>query len=272
MEVMPDRAFDVGIAEQHAVTFSAGLAAMNLVPFCNIYSTFMQRAYDQVIHDVALQNLQVVFCIDRGGIVGEDGATHQGVFDLAYMRTIPNMVVAAPMDEPELRNMMYTAQLEGGGPFSIRYPRGCGINVNWRTPFEKIVPGTARTLSEGTDLALLTIGKPGVFAQRALKKLQRENISAAHYDMRFVKPLDENLLHTVMRSFSKIITVEDGTVKGGFGSAVAEFMVENHYTPEMVFLGVPDRFIDQGSQEQLYKDCGFDTDGIYQAALKLMGR
>ncbi len=272
MQKMPHRAFDVGISEQHAVTFAAGLATRGMVPFCNIYSTFMQRAYDQVIHDVALQNLQVVFCLDRGGLVGEDGATHQGVFDIAYMRTLPNMVVAAPMDEPELRNMMYTAQLEGQGPFSIRYPRGCGTNVNWRTPFEKIEPGTARVLTEGIDLALLTIGKPGVFAQRALKKLQRDNISAAHYDMRFVKPLDEKLLHTVMRSFSKIITVEDGSVKGGFGSAVAEFVVQHHYSPEMVTLGVPDRFIEQGTPEQLYKECGFDTDGIYQTALKMMGR
>ena len=272
MEKMPHRAFDVGIAEQHAVTFAAGLAAMGFIPFCNIYSTFMQRAYDQIIHDVAIQNLHVVFCIDRGGIVGEDGATHQGVFDLAYMRTLPNMVVAAPMDEPELRNMMYTAQLEGQGPFSIRYPKGCGSNINWRTPFEKIEPGTARTLTEGSDLALLTIGKPGLFAQRAIKKLKRNNISAAHYDMRFVKPLDEKLLHTVMRTFSKIITVEDGIIKGGFGSAVAEFIVENHYNPEVINLGVPDRFIEQGSLEQLYKECGYDTDGIYRAALKLMKR
>ncbi|MBP7504842.1 MAG: 1-deoxy-D-xylulose-5-phosphate synthase, partial [Prolixibacteraceae bacterium] len=208
MQKMPHRAFDVGIAEQHAVTFAAGLATQGMIPFCNIYSTFMQRAYDQVIHDVALQNLHVVFCIDRGGLVGEDGATHHGVFDLAYMRTLPNMVVAAPMDEPELRNMMYTAQLEGYGPFSIRYPRGCGTTVNWRNPFEKIEPGTSRQLSEGSDLAILTIGKPGVFAQRAVKKLLREGLTVAHFDMRFVKPLDEVRLHHIFREFPKIITIE----------------------------------------------------------------
>jgi 1-deoxy-D-xylulose-5-phosphate synthase len=272
MEKMPHRAFDVGIAEQHAVTFAAGLASQGMIPFCNIYSTFLQRAYDQVIHDVALQNLQVVFCIDRGGLVGEDGATHQGVFDLAYMRTLPNMVVAAPMDELELRNMMYTAQLKGMGPFSIRYPRGCGTNIDWRKPMEKIEPGTGRLLSEGTDLAILTIGKSGVFARQAVEKLMREGISASHYDMRFVKPLDGTVLHSVFARFNKILTVEDGTVKGGFGSAVVEFMVENNYTAQVKILGVPDRFIEQGTQELLYKECGIDTEGIYKAVLKLIGR
>ncbi len=269
MEKMPHRAFDVGISEQHAVTFAAGLATQGMVPFCNIYSTFMQRAYDQVIHDVAIQNLHVVFCLDRGGLVGEDGATHHGIFDMAYMRTVPNMVVAAPMDEPELRNMMYTAQLEGQGPFSIRYPRGCGTYVNWRTPFEKIEPGTARILTEGEELAILTIGKPGVFAQRAVKKLAREGLRAAHYDMRFVKPLDEKLLHHIFTTFARIITIEDGTIAGGFGSAVAEFKAAHNYTAQLKIMGIPDHFIEQGSVEQLYKLCGLDTESIYKAAIHL---
>ncbi|HNQ37209.1 MAG TPA: 1-deoxy-D-xylulose-5-phosphate synthase [Prolixibacteraceae bacterium] len=272
MQKMPHRAFDVGIAEQHAVTFAAGLATQGMIPFCNIYSTFMQRAYDQVIHDVALQNLHVVFCIDRGGLVGEDGATHHGVFDLAYMRTLPNMVVAAPMDEPELRNMMYTAQLEGYGPFSIRYPRGCGTTVNWRNPFEKIEPGTSRQLSEGSDLAILTIGKPGVFAQRAVKKLLREGLTVAHFDMRFVKPLDEVRLHHIFREFPKIITIEEGTVTGGFGSAVAEFKSAHNYSSQLKIMGIPDRFIEHGTIEQLYKECGLDAESIFREALIMAGR
>lgn len=272
MQKMPHRAFDVGIAEQHAVTFAAGLATQGMIPFCNIYSTFMQRAYDQVIHDVALQHLHVVFCIDRGGLVGEDGATHHGVFDLAYMRTLPNMVVAAPMDEPELRNMMYTAQLEGYGPFSIRYPRGCGTTVNWRNPFEKIEPGTSRQLSEGSDLAILTIGKPGVFAQRAVKKLLREGLTVAHFDMRFVKPLDEVRLHHIFREFPKIITIEEGTVTGGFGSAVAEFKSAHNYSSQLKIMGIPDRFIEHGTIEQLYKECGLDAESIFREALIMAGR
>jgi 1-deoxy-D-xylulose-5-phosphate synthase len=272
MEKMPHRAFDVGIAEQHAVTFAAGLAAQGMIPFCNIYSTFMQRAYDQVIHDVAIQNLHVVFCLDRGGLVGEDGPTHQGVFDLAYMRTLPNMVVAAPMDEPELRNMMYTAQLEGQGPFSIRYPRGSGTTVDWQKPFEEIRPGTSRKLSAGEDLVILTIGKPGVFVRQAIEKLQKNKISAAHYDMRYVKPLDEETLHHVFGKFNKVLTVEDGTVLGGFGSAVAEFMTGNNYTCHLKILGIPDCFIEQGSTEQLYRDCGIDADGIYRSSVDLAVR
>jgi 1-deoxy-D-xylulose-5-phosphate synthase len=271
MERIPGRAFDVGIAEQHAVTFSAGLAAQGMVPFCNIYSTFMQRAYDQIIHDVALQKLQVVFCLDRGGLVGEDGPTHHGVFDLAYMRCIPNMIVAAPMDEIELRNMMYTAQLEGMGPFSIRYPRGCGTNVNWRVPFQRIEPGTGRLISEGEEIAVLTIGKPGIIVKRAFKKLVREGIIPAHYDMRFVKPLDESLLHEIFRRFEKVITVEDGTVEGGFGSAVAEFMVRNSYRSQLKIAGIPDRFIEHGTIDQLYKECGLDTDGLYNTILNFRG-
>jgi 1-deoxy-D-xylulose-5-phosphate synthase len=272
MAKMPDRAFDVGIAEQHAVTFSAGLAAQGMVPFCNIYSTFMQRAYDQIIHDVALQKLNVVFCLDRGGLVGEDGPTHHGVYDLAYMRSIPNIIVAAPMDEIELRNMMYTAQLPDMGPFSIRYPRGCGTNLNWRVPFQKIEPGTGRLVSEGEDIAILTVGKPGINVQRALKKLSRNNIKPAHYDMRFIKPLDEKILHEVFSKFKHIVTIEDGTVKGGFGSAVAEFMAENGYMVHLRIMGVPDKFIEHGTIEQLYKDCRLDTDGIAGTVLEMAGR
>ena len=272
MSKMPDRAFDVGIAEQHAVTFSAGLATQGMVPFCNIYSTFMQRAYDQIIHDVAIQNLHVVFCLDRGGLVGEDGPTHHGVFDIAYMRCVPNMIVAAPMDEIELRNMMYTAQLEGMGPFSIRYPRGCGTNVNWRVPFEKIVPGTGRIINDGEHIAILTIGKPGVFAQRAIKKLLRYEIHPAHFDMRFVKPLDETLLHDICKRFSDVITIEDGTVVGGFGSAIAEFMIANGYKNRLHILGIPDRFIEHGSVEQLYKDCGIDAEGIFTLVRNIAGK
>ena len=272
MNKMPDRAFDVGIAEQHAVTFSAGLATQGMVPFCNIYSTFMQRAYDQIIHDVAIQNLHVVFCLDRGGLVGEDGPTHHGVFDIAYMRCIPNMIVAAPMDEIELRNMMYTAQLEGMGPFSIRYPRGCGTNVNWRVPFEKIAPGTGRMLNDGEHIAILTIGKPGVFAQRAIKKLLRDEIHPAHFDMRYVKPLDEAMLHDICNRFTDVITIEDGTVIGGFGSAIAEFMIANGYQNRLHILGIPDRFIEHGSVEQLYKDCGIDAEGIFASVRKIAGK
>ncbi|HKJ79923.1 MAG TPA: 1-deoxy-D-xylulose-5-phosphate synthase [Prolixibacteraceae bacterium] len=268
---MPDRAFDVGIAEQHAVTFSAGLATQGMVPFCNIYSTFMQRAYDQVVHDVATQNLHVVFCLDRGGLVGEDGPTHHGVFDIAYMRCVPNIVVAAPMDEIELRNLMYTAQLEENNrPFSIRYPRGCGTKSDWQAPFEKIEIGKGRKLTEGNDIALLTIGKSGVWADQAIKNLAKDGISAAHYDLRFVKPLDENLLAEVFTKFKKIITVEDGTIKGGFGSAVLEFMAENNYSAHVKLLGIPDKFISQGKPEQLYKICGIDAEGIVNTVTEML--
>lgn len=270
IQKMPDRAFDVGIAEQHAVTFSAGLASQGFIPFCNIYSSFMQRAYDQVIHDVAIQNLHVVFCLDRGGLVGEDGATHHGVFDIAYMRNIPNMIVSAPMDEIELRNLMYTAQLEGIGPFSIRYPRGCGIKPNWRRPFERIEIGTGRIITEGEHIAILTIGKSGIFAQRAIKALSRKNIHAAHYDMRFVKPVDKILLHQVFKKFDKIITVEDGVRTGGFGSAILEFMAENNYTARIKILGIPDSFIEQGSLDELYSECGIDARGIINAVSEML--
>jgi 1-deoxy-D-xylulose-5-phosphate synthase len=268
---MPDRAFDVGIAEQHAVTFSAGLATQGMVPFCNIYSTFMQRAYDQVIHDVAIQNLHVIFCLDRGGLVGEDGPTHHGTFDISYMRCVPNLIVAAPMDEIELRNLMYTAQLkENAVPWSIRYPRGCGVIPEWKKPFSKIEIGKGRQLSEGSDIAILTVGKSGVFAQQAIKKLEKKGISTAHYDLRFVKPLDETLLKEVFDNFENIITVEDGTIKGGFGSAVLEFMVQEGYAKKIRIMGIPDRFIEHGSPDELYHECGIDADGIAKAAVLIM--
>jgi len=270
MEKMPERVFDVGIAEQHAVTFAAGLAKQGLIPFCNIYSTFMQRAYDQVIHDVAIQNLHVVFCLDRGGLVGSDGATHHGVFDLAYMRNIPNMIVSAPMDEIELRNLMFTAQIKNQKPFSIRYPRGCGTNMNWRNPMQEITIGKGRKLNDGEEIAIVSIGTAGVQAQRAIKKLARENIAVAHYDLRFVKPIDQELLHEVFQRFNKIITVEDGVVKGGFGSAVLEFMNENQYKADVRLLGVPDTFIEHGTIEELQKECGFDFKGIYKNVKDLL--
>ncbi len=263
MKEMPDKTYDVGIAEQHAVTFSAGMASQGMVPFCNIYSSFIQRAYDQVVHDVALQNLKVIFCLDRGGLVGTDGATHHGFFDLAFMRNIPNMIVAAPMDEVELRNMMYTAQLESiTNPVSIRYPRGRGIFTDWRKPFTKIETGKARLLREGKDIAVLSIGLPGNFVESAASVLGYEGISITHYDMRFVAPIDEEVLHKVFRKFDKIITVEDGMLKGGFGSAVIEFMCDNRYSAQVKRLGIPDYFVEHGTQEELYRECGFDTASI----------
>lgn len=272
MEKFPERSYDVGIAEQHAVTFSAGLASQGMMPFCNIYSTFMQRAYDQVVHDVALQNLNVVFCLDRGGLVGDDGATHHGVFDLAYMRSIPGMTVAAPMDETELRNMMYTAQLENKGPFSIRYPRGRGVKAEWKDYFEEIPVGKARQLSKGNDIAVLSIGYTGNIVVKALEQLKKENYSIDHYDMRFVKPLDEEVLHKVFKKHKLVLTVEDGVLKGGFGSAVAEFMCDHLYTSTLKRLGVPDKFIDQGTQEELYRLCGFDTESVMNTIRTLVGK
>ena len=270
MKAMPDRAFDVGIAEQHAVTFSAGLATRGIIPFCNIYSTFMQRAYDQVIHDVAIQNLKVIFCLDRGGLAGSDGPTHHGNFDLAYFRCIPNMIVSAPMNEIELRNLMYTAQLDKvTNPFSIRYPRGNGVMVDWKQPFEEITVGKGRKIKEGDDIAILTIGHPGNFALEACKTLENEGISAAHYDMRFVKPIDEDMLHEVFKNFDKIITVEDGCLMGGMGSAVLEFMADKKYSSTVVRLGIPDRVIEHGTQQELYKECGYSTEDILTAARNL---
>ena len=270
MKAMPNRAFDVGIAEQHAVTFSAGLATQGLVPFCNIYSSFMQRAYDQVLHDVALQNLNVVFCLDRGGLVGADGATHHGAYDLAYMRCIPNMVVSAPMNEEELRNLMYTAQLENKGPFSIRYPRGNGVMTDWKTPFKEIKVGTGRKVCSGEDIAILSIGHPGNFAQEAIALMKESGISIAHYDLRFVKPLDAVLLHEVFTKFKKVITVEDGCLMGGFGSAIIEFMVDQKYNSEIVRLGIPDEYVHHGTQEELWEDCGFDAKAIVKAVEKML--
>jgi 1-deoxy-D-xylulose-5-phosphate synthase len=271
MKEMPDRTFDVGIAEQHAVTFSAGLATQGMIPFCNIYSSFIQRAYDQIIHDVALQNLHVVFCIDRGGLVGADGATHHGFFDMAFMRSIPNMVVSAPMDEIELRNLMYTAQLEKNGfPFSIRYPRGRGIFTDWQKPFLEIEIGKARQISEGNDIAVLSVGHPGIAVASVVSKLAKENISIAHYDMRFVTPIDTGILNSVFKKFKYIITVEDGILKGGFGSAVIEFMSDKGYNSEVRRLGIPDYFVEQGTQEELFRECGYDAGGIELAIREVL--
>jgi 1-deoxy-D-xylulose-5-phosphate synthase len=272
MKAMPDRAFDVGIAEQHAVTFSAGLATQGLVPFCNIYSSFMQRAYDQVIHDVALQKLHVVFCLDRSGLAGADGPTHHGAFDIAYFRCIPNMVVAAPMNEEELRNMMYTAQLpENALPFSIRYPRGNGVMTDWKTPFRKLKIGEGRRVQTGEDIAILTIGHIGNNAVAACRKLEEKGLKPAHYDMRFAKPIDEELLHEVFSRFSKVITVEDGCIMGGMGSAVLEFMADNNYSAQVKRLGIPDKFIEHGEQKELYLECGYDVDSIVKAATEMSG-
>lgn len=270
MEEMPERTFDVGIAEQHAVTFSAGLAIEGMLPFCNIYSSFMQRAYDQVIHDVALQNLNVVFCLDRGGLVGEDGATHHGVYDLSFFRNVPNLVVSAPMNEEELRNLMFTAQLKDQGPFSIRYPRGKGVMPEWKTEFKEIPVGKGRKIREGKDIAILSIGHIGNFVVDAAKELAKKRIDVAHYDMRFVKPIDEEILHEVGKNFKSIITIEDGTIVGGFGSAVLEFMSDNNYTPIVKRLGVPDRFIEHGTPQELQKECGFDVEGIVKTAKLLV--
>ena len=264
METMPGRAFDVGIAEAHAATFSGGMAKEGLQPFCNIYSSFMQRAYDSVIHDIAILRLPVVLCLDRSGLVGEDGPTHHGVFDLAYFRPIPNMTISSPMDEHELRRLMYTAQLPDKGPFVIRYPRGRGILLDWKCPFEEIPVGKGRKLKDGKDLAVISIGPIGNIAASAIKRAEREkNLSIAHYDLRFLKPLDEELLHEVGRNFQHIITIEDGIRKGGMGSAVLEFMADNDYTPHVQRIGVPDSFIEHGSIKELYHLCGMDEEGIY---------
>ena len=271
MKAMPDRAFDVGIAEQHAVTFSAGLATQGLIPFCNIYSTFMQRAYDQVIHDVCIQDLPVVFCLDRAGFAGADGPTHHGAYDIAYMRCIPNMIVSAPMNEEELRDLMYTAQLpREGKAFTIRYPRGQGVMPEWRTPMKEIGIGKGRIVRSGEDAAILTIGHIGNYAVEACEFLEEEGIDAAHYDMRFVKPLDEELLHEIFRNFSKIITVEDGCIMGGFGSAVLEFMADHGYSAKVIRLGIPDNIIEHGTQLELHEECNFDPKGIMKAVRQLV--
>jgi 1-deoxy-D-xylulose-5-phosphate synthase len=270
MAEMPDRTFDVGIAEQHAVTFSAGLAAQGFIPFCNIYSSFMQRAFDQVIHDIALQKLPVVFCLDRGGLVGTDGPTHHGAFDLAYMRIIPDVVVSAPMNEEELRNLMFTAQEGTHGPFVIRYPRGQGVMTDWRKPLASLPIGKGRMIKDGTGVAVLSVGHPGNHVVKAFQILEKESIKPAHYDMRFIKPLDEGLLHEIFNRFPKVITVEDGTIAGGFGSAVAEFMVRHRYGSTFRMLGIPDEFIEHGTQRQLYRECGFDPEGIASAVREIL--
>ena len=267
MKQMPDRVFDVGIAEGHAVTFAAGMAKDGLMPFCNIYSAFAQRAYDNIIHDAALQRLPVVLCLDRAGLVGEDGATHHGAFDIAALRTVPNLTLASPMDECELRRLMYTAQLPGKGTFVIRYPRGKGVRTDWKCPLEEVEVGTGRTLREGNDVAVLSYGPLGNYVQRALDELQQEGntISVAHYDLRFAKPLDTALLTTVAQRFSRIVTIEDGARAGGIGSAVLEWMSDHHFTPELTRLGLPDNFVEHGTVAQLREIVGLDIESIKKA-------
>jgi 1-deoxy-D-xylulose-5-phosphate synthase len=263
MEAMPNRAFDVGICEQHAVTLSAGMATQGLRVFCNIYSSFMQRAYDMVVHDVAIQKLPVIFCLDRAGLVGEDGPTHHGCYDIAYMRCVPHMIVSAPMNEGELRDLMYTAQLEKNQlPFSIRYPRGEGTMPEWRTEMKEIKIGTGRKLKDGEEIAILSFGHPGNFAAEAIRDVKKEGINPAHYDMRFAKPIDEEMLHEVFAKFNKIITIEDGTIVGGFGSAVLEFMNEHGYKADVKIMGIPDRLVEHGTPKQLYDEIGIDANGI----------
>ena len=268
MDKMPDRAFDVGICEQHAVTLSAGLATQGMRVFCNIYSSFMQRAFDQVVHDVAIQKLPVVLCLDRAGLVGEDGPTHHGCYDISYLRCIPNLIVSAPMNEQELRNLMYTAQLDSTGlPFVIRYPRGEGVMPEWKTPLAPIEIGKGRKIKDGKEVAILSFGHPGNFATTAIRNLRSEGIDPAHYDIRFVKPLDEALLHEVFTNYTKIVTVEDGTVVGGFGSAILEFMNANGYKADITILGIPDRLVEHGTLKELHRECAYDAAGI-EAAVK----
>ena len=263
MDKMPDRAFDVGICEQHAVTVSAGMATQGMKVFCNIYSSFMQRAYDMVIHDVAIQKLPVIFCLDRAGLVGEDGPTHHGCYDIAYMRCIPHMIVSAPMNESELRNLMYTAQLDSTkNPFVIRYPRGEGVMPEWKTTMQEIKIGTGRKLKDGKDIAILSFGHPGNFAASAIRDVKAEGINPAHYDMRFVKPIDEEILHEVFSKYNKVITIEDGTIVGGFGSAVLEFMNEHGYKADVKIMGIPDRLVEHGTPKQLYEEIGLDANAI----------
>lgn len=271
MEKMPHRAFDVGICEQHAVTVSAGLATQGMKVFCNIYSSFIQRGYDQVVHDVAIQKLPVIFCLDRAGLVGEDGPTHHGCYDIAFFRCIPNMIISAPMNEQELRNLMYTAQLDSNTmPFVIRYPRGEGVMPEWKTAMEEVEIGKGRRLKTGTDVAIVSLGHPGNFAQAAIRQLRTQGIDPAHYDMRFVKPLDEELLHEVFSNYTKVVTIEDGTVVGGFGSAVLEFMNAHRYNAEVTILGIPDRLVEHGTPKELHRECNYDAQAIEEAVLSLM--
>jgi 1-deoxy-D-xylulose-5-phosphate synthase len=272
MKAMPHRAIDVGIAEQHAVTVSAGMATQGLKVYCNIYSSFMQRAYDQVVHDVAIQKLPVIFCLDRAGLVGEDGPTHHGAYDIPYFRCIPNMIISAPMNEEELRNLMFTAQLESTKlPFVIRYPRGEGVMPDWRRPMQEIKIGTGRKIKDGKQVAILSFGHPGNFATTAIKELRSEGIDPAHYDMRFAKPLDEALLHEALIKYDKIITVEDGTVVGGFGAAVLEFMQQHGYKNDVRILGIPDRIVEHGTLKELHRECGYDAQGIIETMREMTG-
>jgi 1-deoxy-D-xylulose-5-phosphate synthase len=273
MEKMPDRAFDVGICEQHAVTLSAGMATQGMKVFCNIYSSFMQRAYDQVVHDVAIQKLPVIFCLDRAGLVGEDGPTHHGAYDIPYFRCIPNMIISAPMNEAELRNLMFTAQLESTKlPFVIRYPRGEGVMPEWKKPLQEIEIGKGRRLKEGKDIAILSFGHPGNFAASAIRDLRSEGITPAHYDMRFAKPLDEELLHEALSLYNKIITVEDGTVKGGFGTTILEFMQEHGYKNDVRILGIPDEVVEHGTLKELHRECEYDAQAIADAIREMMSQ
>lgn len=265
MEVFPERTFDVGIAEGHAVTFSGGLAKEGLQPFCSIYSAFMQRAFDHIIHDVAFLKLPVVFCLDRAGLVGEDGPTHHGMLDMAALRPIPNLTIASPMNEVELRHLMFTAQLPGKGPFVIRYPRGRGISTDWHQPMQEIPVGKGRKLKDGQDIAVITIGPIGNLASKAIERAEKEKgLSIAHYDLRFLKPLDTEMLHEIGQRFKHIVTVEDGIRKGGMGSAVLEFMADHDYTPQVKRIGIPDVFVEHGSPDDLYHLCGMDEEGIYK--------
>lgn len=270
MKAFPERAFDVGIAEGHAVIFSAGLAKEGMIPFCNIYSSFMQRAYDMVIHDVALQKLHMVLCLDRAGLVGEDGPTHHGVFDLAYLRPVPNLIIASPLNEWDLRNLMYTAYSAKEGTFVIRYPRGKGEKADWHNEMEILPVGKGRMLKEGTDVAVLTLGPVGNEALKAIAKAEKEGVSAALYDMIYLKPIDEELLHEVGRKFKRIVTIENGVIKGGLGSAVLEFMADNGYTPRVKRIGVPDRFIEHGSVPELFRLCGMDSDSIAEVLKEMV--
>jgi 1-deoxy-D-xylulose-5-phosphate synthase len=272
MQRFPERFFDVGIAEQHAITFSAGLAISGMIPFCNIYSTFLQRGYDQVIHDVALQKLPVVLCIDRAGLVGEDGATHHGAYDMAYLRLVPNMIVAAPMTEADLRHLMYTAQNEKHGPFAIRYPKGHGLNTGQDTPFQTVPIGKGRIIREGTDIGIISTGTAGLNVIKACRQLEKSGIQAAHYDLLFLKPIDEELLHSICNKHRRIIIVEDGAVTGGLGSAVLEFADRHRYHANIALLGIPDRFISHGHISELQRECGYDADGITAKAKSMMQR
>ena len=268
MKEMPERGFDVCIAEGHAVTFSGGMAKDGLIPFCNIYSSFMQRAYDNIIHDVAIHKQHVVFCLDRAGLVGEDGPTHHGVFDLAYLRSIPNLTIASPMDEHELRKLMYTAQLAGMGPFAIRYPRGRGVLVDWQCPLEEVQVGKGRKLKDGKDIAVLTLGPIGNEAMKAIASAEKESAKTiAHYDLRFLKPLDEEILDEIGKNFQYIVTIEDGVLKGGMGSAILEFMADHGYTPNVRRIGIPDRFVQHGTPKELYQICGMDAESIKNVLL-----